>query len=194
MVMRASRPRSCAVLAVVAALAGACAKPAPKVAPEAPPALEVPVIPPRVLAPLPDEPAEQTAPEPTEQETPAPRRTPRPRRTEARQEQPAQEAPKPEAPPEPAPESKPAPEGVVRTPETRNEPEVARKVREVIAGASRHLKQVNVGALGRDARAQYETAQRFIDQAEGALAVRNYMFANYLADKAEALARGLLGR
>lgn len=181
---------------VVAALAatGACSKPAPKVAPEAPPALEVPVIPPRVLAPLPEEPAEQVAAEPTEQEAPAPRRTPRPRRAETRPEQPPQEPSKPETPPEPAPEAKPAPEGVVRTPETRNEPEVARKVREVIGAASRHLKQVNVNALGRDARAQYETAQRFIDQAEGALSVRNYMFANYLADKAEALARGLLGR
>jgi outer membrane biosynthesis protein TonB len=183
------------VVAVLAMLAGACTKQPPRVTAEPPPALEVPVIPPRVLAPLPDEPAEQTTPEPAEEEPPAPRRTPRPRRPEARPEQPSVEPAKPEAGPEPAQEAKPAPaEGVVRTPETRNEPEIARKVRELLAGARRDLKQVNVPALGRDARAQYDTAQRFIDQAEGALSVRNYMFANYLADKAEALARGLLGR
>ena len=63
-----------------------------------------------------------------------------------------------------------------------------------IGRASVALAKVTLATMSGDARMQYETARRFVDQAEGALTARNYMFAAYLADKAEALAKGLIGR
>lgn len=181
-----------AVAAVLAAGAG-CARPKPVVT--APPAaLEVPVVPPRVVGALPEEqPPEEAAP--AEPEKPRPSRPSRPRPKPA---PPADAAPaKPDAAQEPAPEPpKPAeqPGTVLRTPQTVDESEAARRVRSVLGRATDQLSRVNVGALGPDARAQYETARRFIDQAEGALKARNFVFASYLADKAETLARGLGGR
>jgi hypothetical protein len=88
----------------------------------------------------------------------------------------------------------PEPTSVLQTPQTADDGEAARRIREVLTRARRDLARVNARALGSDARAQYETARRFVDQAEDALTVKNYMFARYLADKAEALARGLQGR
>jgi hypothetical protein len=171
-----------------------CARPKP-VAVTPPPALEVPVVPPRVVAALPEEqPPEETAP--AQPEKP---RTPRPARPRPRPVSPPAEAapPKPDAGQEPAVEpAKPTdqPPPVLRTPQTVDEPEAARRVRAALARATDQLARVNVGALSADARGQYETARRFVDQAEGALRARNYLFASYLADKAETLARGLRGR
>jgi hypothetical protein len=101
-------------------------------------------------------------------------------------------APAPAEPVEAARPAEPAP--VLRTPDTADDSEAARRVRDALGRANSQLARVNAGALGKDARAQYDTARRFIDQAEGALRARNYMFASYLADKAETLARGLVGR
>jgi hypothetical protein len=193
--------RGTALVAMGAALsvAVACARPKPVTVPPPPPALEVPVVPPRVLAPSPVE------PEPTavgaEPSTPGPRRPvrprPRPEGTPGKPEQPADSA-KTETPPDTGPVDRkpvtPAPDTVLQTPQTADDTETDRKIREGLARASRDLARVDAAALGRDARAQYETARRFIDQAEGALRVRNYMFAQYLADKAETLARGLRHR
>jgi hypothetical protein len=181
-----------ALAAVLIAVAG-CAKPKPAVM-AVPPALEVPVVPPRVVAALPEEqpPEEETPAQPEKPRAPRPAR-PRPRPASP----PAETVPaKPDAPQEPAPEAaKPAdPSPVLRTPQTADEPEAARRVRAALGRATDQLARVNVGALGADARAQYETARRFVDQAEGALRARNYIFASYLADKAETLARGLGGR
>lgn len=180
-------------LALTVAFTAGCAKPKPTVV-AVPPALEVPVVPPRVVAALPDE-------QPPEEEGPAQPekpRAPRPARPRSRPATPPTETAlaKPESPQEPAAEAaKPAdPSPVLRTPQTADEPEAARRVRAALGRATDQLARVNVGALGADARAQYETARRFIDQAEGALRARNYIFASYLADKAETLARGLGGR
>lgn len=171
-------------------LASGCVRPRPQVA-EAPPPLEVPVVPPRVVAALPEEPEEEVAPadpRPRRQTRPV-RPRPRPAPAEASKEP----APAPAEPPAEAP--RPAePATVLRTPETADDSEAARRVREALGRANGQLGRVNAGALGKDARAQYDTARRFIDQAEGALRARNYMFASYLADKAETLARGLVGR
>jgi hypothetical protein len=174
------------------ALGAGCARPRPVVV-EAPPPLEVPVVPPRVIAALPDEPVEDPA-----QVEPEPRRAPRPPRPRPRppvQAEPAKEPPRAEPEvPVPADPAKAEPEKVLRTPETADGSEAARRVRDVLGRANAQLGRVNAGALGNDARAQYDTARRFIDQAEGALRARNYVFATYLADKAETLARGLVGR
>lgn len=179
----------------LAAGAAGCARPQPTVVPE-PPALAVPVAPPRLLAPLPE--PELPAGEEAGAEAPAtPRRPvrqpPRPRpdapREGTKTETPADPAATPPA------EAKPAePSAPLRTPQTANDQQAERRIREVLGRATQALAQVNVGRLGGDARQQYESARRFVDQAGGALRAGNYMFASYLADKAEALARGLVGR
>lgn len=170
-------------------LVAGCARPRPQVA-EAPPPLEVPVVPPRVIASLPDEPEAEVAPA-----NPSPRRQTRPVRPRPRPA-PAEASKEPvPAPVEPVEPARPAePATVLRTPDTADDSGAARRVRDALARASGQLARVNAGGLGKDARAQYDTARRFIDQAEGALQARNYMFASYLADKAETLARGLVGR
>lgn len=184
------RPVVSLVLVVAAA---ACVRPQPAVTPDDPPPLEVPVVPPRVLAPLPEPP-----PPPAEPEA-EPRRT-RPARPASRPEgdRPAKPETTPETPvetpPEPAAKPVEAPPAVLQTPQTVDDGEAARRVREVLGRAERDLGRVSRAGLGPDARAQFDTARRFIDQAEGALKARNYVFATYLADKAEALARGLQGR
>lgn len=170
------------------ALATGCVRPRPPVI-EAPAPLEVPVVPPRVIASLPEEPEEVAPSEPQPQPATRPAR---PRTRPAAQSEPPREA----VPP--APESteppKTEPQTVLRTPDTVDDSEAARRVRDSLGRARGQLGRVNAAGLGRDARAQYDTAMRFIDQAEGALKARNYMFASYLADKAETLARGLVGR
>lgn len=184
--------RSVVSLVLVVA-ATACARPQPAVTPDSPPPLEVPVVPPRVLAPLPEPappPAEQEAePRPARPARPASRpETDRPAKPETTPETPV------ETPPEPAAKPPEAPPAVLQTPQTVDDGEAARRVREVLGRAERDLGRVNRAGLGPDARAQFDTARRFIDQAEGALKARNYVFATYLADKAETLARGLQGR
>jgi len=199
--MRGSARAIGAVVLGMLALAGGCSRRPPRIAPPPPAPLEVPVVPPRVLAPVAVEPEEpQVADEPA---ATAPRRTTRPRprpETSPRPEQPpVQHDPSkvegPPEPPSPAAEPKPAePKTVLQTPQTAGDADAERRVREVLGRARRELGQVNAATLGSDARTQYETARRFIDQAEDALKARNYMFARYLADKADALARGLTGR
>jgi hypothetical protein len=183
------------LVAAVIAAASACAPRKAAVTPE-PPALAVPVVPPRVLAPLPEPepPVEAVA----EAETPsAPRRPPRqaPRpRPDAPREAPRAETPA-EAGTTPPAEPKPAePAAPLRTPQTANDQQAERRIRDALGRAAKTLSQVNVRNLGFDARQQYDSARRFVDQAHGALKAGNYMFASYLADKADALARGLSGR
>jgi hypothetical protein len=195
------RPPTVILTAVgIAFAATGCAKPSPVTEPP-PPALVMPVTPPRVLAPLPVPPPEEVAAQPEhDREEPASNaRQGRPVRPRAEKgEGGARPEPRPEeAAADPAvavPEAKPAEPAPLRTPQTVNDAEAERRIREVLTRASRTLSQVNERALGSDARMQYQSARRFIDQADGALRASNYMFASYLADKAEVLARGLVGR
>ena len=92
-----------------------------------------------------------------------------------------------------APQTEPAtPSGpVLRTPPTADEAQAGRRVREVLGRATLLLSQVSPAALSREARTQHDTARRFVEQSEQALLERNFVFASYLADKAETLARGL---
>ena len=184
---------------VLAGALGGCAKKVVQAAPAPVPPLEVPVAPPRVLGPVEEPPAPPSEPEPREtpQRPARPRQTPRPvgAPPETRPD-----APKPEgAPAEPpvptaSPDAAREPPVTLKTPQTANETEAERRVREVLGRASRQLARVNRAALNSDARAQFDTAQRFIAQATDALKVRNFMFAAYLAEKAETLANGLGGR
>jgi hypothetical protein len=184
-----------------ALLVAGCVRPRPSTAPPPPAPLEVPVVPPRVLAPVavePEEPAVAEEPAPTTPRRPT-RPRPRPDATTARPDPQAHDAPKPDAPPvdaaPPPAETKPAEaKSVLQTPQTADDADAERRIRDVLGRAQRELAKVDTRSLGADARTQYETARRFVDQAGDALAARNYMFARYLAEKAEALARGLTGR
>jgi hypothetical protein len=92
-----------------------------------------------------------------------------------------------------AAQNQPAP--LLRTPETSNDTEVVRKVRETLMRAGENLKKVNYNNLNPGAKAQHDTARRFIQQAEEALLKgKSLVFAGYLANKAEDLSASLLNR
>lgn len=186
-VTAAHAPLTVTLAIVLAGAAAGCAKKTVQAAPAPPPPLEVPVAPPRVLGPV----EEQTAPsaEPEPRETPP--RPARPRQASRPPATPADARPEPPAPEAAAPTE---PTVTLTTPQTANETETERRVREVLGRASRQLQRVNRAGLNSDARVQFDTAQRFIAQATDALRVRNFMFAAYLAEKAETLANGLSGR
>ncbi len=79
----------------------------------------------------------------------------------------------------------------VRTPQTANDEQADRHVRGVMSRAQAALNNVDYQSLSAAARQQYDTAKRFIAQANNALTIRNYVFARNLADKADTLARQL---
>jgi hypothetical protein len=164
------------------------------------PPLETPAPPPRVietaevtppaLVPLIEEPARQPL-------RPAPRPAARPPATAGRAE-PAEgraEPPTPAEAPRVAEEPpRPSPPPVLQTTPAGSEGDVDRAIRVVIARANADLNRVNYRVLNADARTQYDTAKRFVEQAQDALRQRNLVFARNLADKALALAAQLAGR
>ena len=191
-------PRFASVYWVAVLLAVAmtgCARAHAKTVPDLPDApLVVPPPPPHdvvstdVEAPQPPPPA--PAPEPAPQTVP-----PRPRPAAAR-EQPRAEAPKPEPPPpEPKPaDEPPRPTNTLQTTPATVEGELERTVRATLTRASNELGRIDYRVLNTDAREQYDTAKRFIRQAEDAVRVKNLVFAKNLADKAAAIAAQLGGR
>ena len=68
------------------------------------------------------------------------------------------------------------------------------KARTLLASAARDLGRIDYRTLSVDAKAQYDIAKRFSEQAEEALKARNLVFAGQLADKASTLAALLLKR
>jgi len=187
-------------IALVALVASpACARTQAKVTPDAP--LEVPPAPPRDVEVSDSEPPPPATlvPEPARN---APAR-PRPTTTQPRAEPPRPaEAPKPEPPPptEPAPkpveEPKPPapPPSTLQTTPPTAEGEVERGIRASLTRANNDLSRVDYRALNNDARTQYDTAKRFVQQADRALHEKNLVFAKSVADKAAALAAQLAGR
>jgi hypothetical protein len=83
---------------------------------------------------------------------------------------------------------------LLRTPDTANDAEVSRKVRETLARAGDNLNKINYNGLNQGAKGQHDTARRFIAQAQDALKSRRLDFARYLADKADRLSASLLSR
>jgi hypothetical protein len=165
------------------------------------PPLEIPAPPPRVIAAVdppaaaPPLPAEQIIPgaddPPTAPQLPADTTSRRPARGAAAA--PAARQEKPEVPPAPpprpaAPTNPPSP--TLQT--TTNVGEVEQKVRATIALASRDLGRIDARALNAEAKAQYDIAKRFVQQAGDALTAKNFVFAGQLADKAAQLAALLL--
>jgi len=173
-----------------AALAAGCAKARAATVPDGPP-LAMPLPPPRVFAPI-DEPLAAT---PVVAGTPAteapqvtPRRPPRGRPTPATPEPEKVEAAP--LPPQPVPE----PPRELRAASAPADAEADRKVRALLALASRDLANVDYRKLSAAGREQYDQAKSFGEQADEALKQRNYVFASTLADKAAKLATELLGR
>jgi hypothetical protein len=143
--------------------------------------LDVPPVPPRVIVPDIEE-VEPPAPDAAAASRPAPQRNdPAPKPPD----KPVVDPPKPNDPPRTDETPR------VRTPQTANDEQADREVRAIMARAHAALQGVDYRALSGAARQQYDTARRFITQADAALKIRNYVFARNLADKAETLARQL---
>jgi hypothetical protein len=175
--------------AVLVLLTG-CAHPQAKTTPDAP--LDMPAPPPRDVGP--NEVADEPPPvslvaEPARNAPARPRPAPR--------EQPRPEPPKPDPPPPevPKPAEEPAkPPTTLQTAPATVETEQERAIRATLTRATSVLNRVDYRALSADARTQYDTAKRFIQQAEGAMRTKNFLFAKSLADKAAVLAAQLGGR
>jgi len=182
---RMDRMRVTLIVLLTASL-GACAAKA-QVRTEAPlPLLDPPAPPPRVVAAYEPEPEPIAVTPPVEPATPV---------------RPPARAPRPEQKPEPTtttPEpvenvARPAPgPSLTLTPTPGSEAQTVTAIRELLGRASRDLSRVNVASLGTDGRSQYETARRFIQQADDALKTRNIVFAGKLADKAATMAAVLV--
>lgn len=175
-----------AAIAVLTASLGACAAKA-QVRSEIPlPLLDPPPPPPRVVASYEPEPA--PIPVAPAVEPAAPVKPPaRPSRPEQKPEPAA-------AVPEPA-ESIARPgagASLTLSPTPGTESQTAAAIRDLLLRASRDLARVNAASLNNDGRAQYDTARRFIQQAEDALRTRNIVFAGKLADKAATMAAVLV--
>ena len=176
-------------LLVFVPLAAGCTHAQAKTTPQVP-ALEMPPPPPRDV-----EPSEPEAPPPVPlvaepvHNTPArPRPAPQPPKPE-----PPKLEPPPVEPPKPAEEPAKAPTTLQTTPATA-EGDVERGIRASLQRATADLNRVDYRALNTDARTQYDTAKRFVRQADDALRMKNLVFARNLADKAATLAAQLAGR
>ncbi len=172
------------VAAMMALASGGCATARAKT-PAAPIPLDVPAPPPRIIVPpdpeLPALPptATEVAPKP---QTPA-------RRPAAPRPETKIEPPKPAVADPPVVAAVPSATLQQTLPTTTREAE--RQVREQLARAKDDLKRVSYGALSTDAKSQYDTANRFVAQAELALKEGNLVFAAKVAEKAAGLAASL---
>ena len=185
--------RTIAAFVLAAAVgAGACAHPAARTQ-TAPTSLDVPAPPPRVVAPPDPEPPAPPAAREAQPQQPAKPAAGRPasgrdvRADAARAEKkpdaaPVAEVARPTQPPATLQQAVAAPG------------EVEKRVRAQLAQAGDDLGRVRYGGLNADERAQYDTAKRFIVQAEQALKERNFLFAEKVAEKAAGLAAVLAGR
>jgi hypothetical protein len=172
-------------IVLLTASLGACAAKAQVRTEVEVPLLDPPPPPPRVVAdyapepePLPVTPAVEPA---------APVRPPaRPTRPEQKPEpvttpEPAEAAARPTTPP-----------SLTMTPSPGSESQTVAAIRDLLGRATRDLSRVNTASLSGDGRAQYDTARRFIQQAEEALKAHNIVFAGKLADKAATMAAVLV--
>jgi hypothetical protein len=149
------------------------------------PLLDPPPAPPRVVASYPIEPESVPAAPAAEASAPArpPVRTQRPERPEPAQSapEPVQEIARPASTP-----------SLTLTPSPGSEAQTAAAIRDLMARAARDLSRVNQASLNADGRTQFDTARRFLQQAEDALKARNIVFAGKLADKAATMAAVLV--
>ena len=182
------------LLFVIAAAASGCMRARANILPSAPP-LDVPAPPPRVVLPIEIE-AEAPPPQPEPPSDEA-RRAPTPARP--RPAVPADTPRAAEEPPRSAPAAPPATTTppvttTLQTTPAAEQGKVERAIRATMARAGSDLNRIDYRALDADARMQYDTAKRFIKQADDAIRMKNLPFAKNLADKAATLAAQLGGR
>ena len=168
-------------LVLLTATLGACAVKAQVRTEVELPLLEPPPPPPRVVV-------EYAEPEPLPVMPPVEAAGPvkppaRPARAEQRPE-PAASLPEPvEAAARPSPAV-----SLTLTPTPGSEAQTVTAIRDLMGRAARDLSRVNANGLNADVRSQFETARRFLQQAEESLTNRNIVFAGRLADKAATMA------
>jgi outer membrane biosynthesis protein TonB len=178
-------------------LLSGCTRAHAKTMPQLPDAaLDVPPAPERDI-----EQAEVEAPPPPQPPAPAPEsprtQPPRPRPAPAREQPRVEPKPEPAPPvetPKPAEEPPRAPASTLQTTPATVEGELERGVRATLTRASNELNRIDYRVLNADARIQYDTAKRFVRQAEDAVKTKNLVFAKNLADKAATIADQLAGR
>jgi hypothetical protein len=183
-------------LVLMAPVAAACTHAQAKAIPEMPP-LEMPAPPPRDV-----QPTEFDAPPPVTLVTEPARNPPsrlRPTAPPARPEPPKPDPPKPADPPQAVEPPKPADEPIkplttLQTTPTTVEGEVERAIRASLQRATTDLNRIDYRALNADARTQYDTAKRFVRQADDAIRTKNLVFAKTVAEKAAVIAAQLAGR
>ena len=179
------------VVAIVGGLAAAvlttgCAT-ARASAPAPLPILTPPDAPPRVVAEYLPDPPLPAEPVPAEAVAPVVRPT-RPARREPARTDPAAE---PQGPANaPAPTTTPPPSLTMQNAGANARAD--QSVRTLLGQAARDLERVVYQTLDADGRAQYDTARRFMQQADEALRARNVVFAGKLADKAATMASVLV--
>lgn len=186
-----TRVRALSYLAAAAAIVtlpvwtGACAH-----ARAAGPALETPVPPPRVIpkASPPIESQPIVASPPVGEVQPAAPTTINPPDTAA----PLPPIPPPATPPPPVATERPAQPAAAEPPptlQTTADPTAAEnRTRASLQAATRDLMRIDVRTLSADAKAQYDIARRYVEQANDALNEKKFEFAQQLADKAATLA------
>lgn len=157
--------------------------------------LDMPVPPPRVVeVSQPEMPPPVLLPEEPARTAPSSALTSPPRGNEvARPTEPPRAEPVIEAAKPPEDASKP-PATTLQTTPAQLDGELERRIRTLLVQAAGGLGRINYQALNNDGRTQYETAKRFISQAEDAVRAKNLVFAYNLADKAAALAGQLSAR
>lgn len=167
------------------ALAG-CAR-ARAVAPSEVPLLEAPPAPPRVVTPPGDSEARTGIEEPGPVSD-----APVPVSEAPVTSRPAPARPAPTAQSDRAPEAPPADEAPVRTLQTPASGSSAeRDIRAELARATARLREVDYRGLTRDLQGQFDTAERFVQQAHEALGASNLVYAATLAEKAAEIAEAL---
>jgi len=183
-------------------LMSGCTRAQAKVTPDQP--LEVPAPPPREVDVTDSEPPPPVSlvPEPARNSNTQPRAT-RPATTPRETQRPEGARPDAPKPADPVPAEPPKPEEVkppasppttLQTTPPNAEGELERTIRASLLRANADLNRVDYRLLNKEARTQYDTAKRFIAQAEGGLHEKNLQFAKSVADKAATLAAQLAGR
>ena len=184
------------VLAALSMGASGCTKKVIAAAP-APVPLAVPSVPPRIVGPVvvPDERPQPVAEAPAAPVQRPAAKPPRSRPTDPAAETAVEDVQRARAEgAEPAAASPPTPAPLLRTRETANDAEAARKIQDVLRRAEQNLAKVNYRGLSTNGRKDADTARRFITQAGEALEKRQLTFAASLADKAEQLSTSLANR
>jgi hypothetical protein len=183
------------VLAALSLTTTGCTR---KVIAAAPPPvpLAVPSVPPRIVGPVV---VPEDRPQPVAEAPAVPAQRPASRPPRNRAPDPAAETSVEDPQRARAEGAEPAaapatPVPLLRTRDTANDAEAAKKVQEVLRRAEQSLAKVNYRGLSPNGRQQADTARRFITQAGDALKNLQLTLALSLADKAEALSTALANR